>query len=183
MCIVLVLVAVRFGLWTMMAELCFSVDDFILFVYFVCFQQYSSRHRKRIRQLRAPSLLDSSGLVALLLLPAPRQAGRACSALCVLFSCLLLCALLCERSWQAELSFSVDNFILDFFSNTAADTASECGSYGHRRCWTAAASCSYYSCPHSAKPARLVLPCVYCSRTRCCAHWFVNDDGRALFFG
>ena len=25
----LVLVAVRFGLWTMMAELCFSVDDFI----------------------------------------------------------------------------------------------------------------------------------------------------------
>ena len=29
MCIVLVLVAVRFGLWTMMAELCFSVDDYI----------------------------------------------------------------------------------------------------------------------------------------------------------
>ena len=30
MCIVLVLVAVRFGSWTMMAELCFSVDDFIV---------------------------------------------------------------------------------------------------------------------------------------------------------
>ena len=29
MCIVLVLVAVRFGFWTMMAELFFSVDDFI----------------------------------------------------------------------------------------------------------------------------------------------------------
>ena len=29
-CIVLVLVAVRFGSWTMMAELCFSVDDFIV---------------------------------------------------------------------------------------------------------------------------------------------------------
>ena len=27
--VVLELVAVRFGLWTMMAELCFSVDDFI----------------------------------------------------------------------------------------------------------------------------------------------------------
>ena len=31
-------------------------------------------------------VLDSSGLVPLLLLPAPRQAGRACSASCVLFS-------------------------------------------------------------------------------------------------
>ena len=31
MCIVLVVVAVRFGLWTMMAELlCFSVDDVIV---------------------------------------------------------------------------------------------------------------------------------------------------------
>ena len=29
-CVVLVLVAVRFAWWTMMAELCFSVDDFIL---------------------------------------------------------------------------------------------------------------------------------------------------------
>ena len=29
-CIVLVLVAVRFGSWTMMAELCFSVDGFIV---------------------------------------------------------------------------------------------------------------------------------------------------------
>ena len=28
--IVLVLVAVRFGLWTTMAELCFAVDDFIV---------------------------------------------------------------------------------------------------------------------------------------------------------
>ena len=45
-----------------MAELCFSVDDFILF-FFEQFQQYSSGHRKRTRQLRAPSLLDSSGFV------------------------------------------------------------------------------------------------------------------------
>ena len=58
---------------------------------------FCSRHRKGIRQLRAPSLLDSSGLVPLLLLPAPRQAGKACSALCVLFSYSLLCALVCGR--------------------------------------------------------------------------------------
>ena len=32
-CIVLVLVAVRFGLWTMMAELCFSVMICLLFVF------------------------------------------------------------------------------------------------------------------------------------------------------
>ena len=58
----------------------------ILFQNLVCFQQYSSRHRKAIRQLRASSLVDSSGLVPLLLLPAPGQAGKACSASCVLFS-------------------------------------------------------------------------------------------------
>ena len=69
----------------------------ILFEQFVCYQQYSSGHRKRIRQLRAPSLLNSSGFVPLLLLPAPRQAGRDCSALCVLFSYSLLCALVCKR--------------------------------------------------------------------------------------
>jgi len=61
---------------------------------------------------------------------------------------------------------SVDDFILDFFSNTAADTASEYESYGHRRCWTAAASCPCYSCRHHAKPVGLVLPRVCCSRIR-----------------
>ena len=34
LCIVLELVAVRFGLWTMMAELSFSVDD--MFMFFFC---------------------------------------------------------------------------------------------------------------------------------------------------
>ena len=33
MCVVLVLDTVRFGLWTMMAELCFSVDGIILDVF------------------------------------------------------------------------------------------------------------------------------------------------------
>ena len=83
---------------------------------------------------------------------------------------------------MAELCFSIDIYLFSF-SNTAADTASEYDSCGHRRCWTAAASCPYYSCPHRGKPVTLVLPCVYCSRTRCCELWFVDDDGRALFFG
>ena len=39
MSIVLVLVAVRFGLWTMMAKLCFSVDDCILFIFSNTVQQ------------------------------------------------------------------------------------------------------------------------------------------------
>ena len=145
MCIRDRLVAVRFGLWTMMAELCLSVDDFILFVFYVCFQQYSSRHRKRIRQLRAPSLLDSSGFVPLLLLPAPHQAGRDCSALCIVF--VLVAVRFGLWTMMAELSFSVDDmfmfFFLFVFSNTAADTASEYDSYGHRRCLTAAASWPY----------------------------------------
>ena len=97
-CVVLVLVTVRFALWTIMAELCFSVDDYIL-------DFFSNTAADKMRQLREPSLLDSSAVVLLVLLPASRQAGRDCSALCVLFSYLFLCALLCGRSWEAELSF------------------------------------------------------------------------------
>ena len=70
--IVLVLVAVRFVLWTMMAELCFSVDDFDVFFF---------------------------RSIALLVLIAPPHQVR-----------------------------------------TAAHTASEYDSCGHRRSWTAAAS-------------------------------------------
>ena len=81
--------------------------------------------------------------------------------------CVVLVLLAVRFAWwtmMAELCFSVDDFILDFFSNTAADTASEHDGYGHRRCWTAAASCAYYSCRHHAKPVGLVLPRVCCSR-------------------
>ena len=53
---------------------------------------------------------------------------------------------------------------------TAAHTTREYDSCGHRRCWTAAA-------------LKGLFCLVYCSRTRCCALWFVDDDGRALFFG
>ena len=70
-CVVLVLVAVRFASWTMMAELCCSVDDFVVF-------------------FRS---------IALLVLISPPHQVR-----------------------------------------TAAHTASEYDSCGHRRCWTAAAS-------------------------------------------
>ena len=67
---------------------------------------------------------------------------------------------------MAEPCFAVDDYIFDVLRNTAADTAREYDSYGHRHCWTAAASCPYYSCPHRAKLVRLVLPRVYCSRIR-----------------
>ena len=52
-----------------------------------------------------------------------------------LFVCVLVLVAAPFAWWtmMAELCFSVDDFILDFFSNTAADTASEYESYGHRR--------------------------------------------------
>ena len=53
-----------------------------------------------------------------------------------------------------------------FFSHIAADTASDFDSYGHWHCWTASASCPYYSCRHHAKPVGLVLLRVCCSRIR-----------------
>ena len=180
-----------------MAELCFSVDDFILDFFSNTAadtaSEYDSYGHRRC--------WTSSGLVPLLLPSAPRQAGRACSASCVLFSyscktsfdlmtaesfthfCWILCTrpalhllpLVCVLvlvavrftlwTMMAELCFSVDDFILDFFSNTTADTAWEYDSYGHRRCWTTAASCPYYSCRHYTKPVGLVLPRV-CSRIR-----------------
>ena len=65
-----------------MAELCFSVDDFILDVDAI--QQQTPQGNT---SATGTSLLDNSSLVPLLLLPAPRQAaGKACSASCVLFS-------------------------------------------------------------------------------------------------
>ena len=114
-CVVLVLVAVRFASWTMMAELCFSVDDVVVFFF---------------------------RSIALLVLISPPHEVR-----------------------------------------TAAHTASEYDSCGHRRCWTAAAWCPYYSCRRRAKPVGLVMPCGCWSRTRCCALFIVDDDGGALFFG
>ena len=83
----------------------------------------------------------------LLLPPAPRQVGRDCSA----FVCVVLVLVTVRFAlWtiMAELCFSVDDYILDFFSNTAAaDTASEYDGYGHRRCWTAAVSYTHLTLP------------------------------------
>ena len=99
----------------------------------------------------------------------PAGAGPSQKSLFCLVCVVLVLVAMHFGLWtmMAELCFSVDNFILDVFSNTAADTAREYVSYGHRRCWTAAVSCPYYSCPHRAKPpVRLVLPRVCCSRIR-----------------
>ena len=91
---------------------------------------------------------------------------------------------------MAVMCFSVDDFSFFFRSiallilvlvflvlvspphqvRTAADTASEDYSCGHRRCWTAAAS-------------KGLLSLVCCSRTRCCALCFVDDDGSDVLFG
>ena len=122
LCVVLVLVAVRFASWTMMAELCFSVDDYIV--------------------LFSSNFSNSISVIA--------------RAILVCFS---------------------------NFSKTAVEIAREYDSCAHRRCWTAAAWCPYYSRRRRAKPVGIVLLCACCSRTRCCAVWFVDDDGRALFFG
>ena len=183
--------------------------------FFQQFQQNSSGNRKRIRQLRAPSLLDSGGLVSLLLLPAPRQAGRACSALCVLISYQVLVAVRFGLwTMMAERCFSVDDSIVLFssnfsksssviasyfvfffqvisataaafvlFSSNSSNSSSVIASCGHRRCWTAAAWCPYYSCRRRAKPVGLVMPCGCCSRTRCCALFIADDDGGAFFLG
>ena len=105
--------------------------------FFQQFQQNSSGNRKRIRQLRAPSLLDSGGLVSLLLLPAPRQAGRACSALCVLLSYRVLVAVRFGLwTMMAERCFSIDfqvNFstaaALVLFSSNFSNSSSVIASY------------------------------------------------------
>ena len=99
-----------------MAELCFSIDD----IYFVCFKCILFVFSNTAAD--TASEYDSSGLVPLPLLPAPRQAGRACSALLSIVLALVAVRFgLCTM--MAELCFSVDDCILFVFSNTAADTA------------------------------------------------------------
>ena len=93
-CVVLVLVAVPFAWWTMVAELCFSVDDFILDFFSNTAADTASEYES----------YGSSGLVPLLLLPAPRQAGRACSASCVWFS------ISCRNSFDLMTAESFSHF-------------------------------------------------------------------------
>ena len=163
--------------------------------FFWQFQQNSSGNRKRTRQLRAPSLLDSryscnfcnsSSVVASFFFffrqfqqnssgirKRTRQL-RAPSLLDSIFSCNF-----CNSSSLIAIFF----FFFRNFSKTATETASEHDSCGHRRCWTAATWCPCHSCRRRARPVGLVIPCGYCSRTRCGALCFVDDDGRALFVG
>ena len=88
---------------------------------------------------------------------------------------------------MAELCFSVDDFILDFFSNTAADTAREYDSYGHRRCWTTAASCPYYSraygsfCLMCDFLGRMVLLKKRLRSNFCAAAWCGSRRGETSF--
>ena len=145
--VVLVLVAVRFASWTMMAELWFSVDVF----FFGCFQQYGSRHRKGIRQLRAPSLLDSTGLVPLPILPAPRQTGKACSASCVLFSysCKNSFDLTAESFWYQLKSLTIPEAI----RHPTRETQEHRVTNTHF-----AAAPSAYGCSHAGNHTRTFLP-------------------------
>ena len=77
-----------------MAELCFSVDDFILDFFSNTAADTASEYES----------YGSSGLVPLLLLPAPRQAGRACSASCVWFS------ISCRNSFDLMTAESFSHF-------------------------------------------------------------------------
>ena len=104
---------------------------------------------------------------------------------------LVPCAISTNITSSCSLAFIVDDFprlpiLSKLIGSTMRSTsllASEYDSCGHRRCWTAAASCPYYSCRRRAKPVGIVLPCLRCSCTRCCALCFVDEDGRALYFG
>ena len=131
-------------------------------MYFVCFQQYSWRHRKVIRQLRAPSLLDSSGLVPLLLLPAPRQAGKACSASCVLFSYS------CKNSFDLTAESSNRHFLhCNFWYQFKSLTSPEAIRHPTRKTeehrvtnthFTAAPRA--YGCSHAGNHTRTFCPCL-----------------------
>ena len=100
-CVVLVVVAVRFASWTMMAVLCFSVDDFFLnflrsiaLLILVLVYSYSFRRRTKCVPLLTPQAkTTAAGTVA----AGQQRLQRACCALCVLFSYSLLCALLRGR--------------------------------------------------------------------------------------
>ena len=102
--LVLVLVAVRFGLWTMMAELCFSVDDCILF--------------SGIQQQTPQGNTTATGTVAAeqqrLRAPiTPASAAPSRSGLFCLLRVVLVLVAVRFRLWtmMAELCFSVDDFI------------------------------------------------------------------------
>ena len=122
MCVVLVLVAVRFASWTMTAVLCFSVDDlFLIFLrsiallILVLVYSYSFRRRTKCVPLLTPQKEDDS-----------RGHHRCWTAaaskglLCLVCVVLVLVAVR-FASWtmMAVLCLSVDDFVLYFFRSIA----------------------------------------------------------------
>ena len=113
MYIVLVLVAVRFASWTMMAELCFSVDDVVVFFFrsIALLVLISPPHEVRTAAHTA-SEYDSCG---------HRRCWTAAASkgfFCLVCIVLVLVAVR-FGAWtmMAELCFSLDDFIVLFFSS------------------------------------------------------------------
>ena len=108
MSIVLVLVAVRFCLWTMMAELCFSVDDYIRTICLI----------SAIKQQTPQANTTAAGTVAagqqrLRAPTTPASAAPSRSGLFCLLRVVLVLVAVRFGLWtmMAELSFSFDDFI------------------------------------------------------------------------
>ena len=112
MYIVLVLVAVRFASWTMMAELCFSVDDFVVFFRSIALLVLISPPHQVRTAAHTASEYDSCG---------HRRCWTAAASkglFCLLCIVLVLVAVrLGSWTMMAELCFSVDDFIVLFSSN------------------------------------------------------------------
>ena len=107
--VVLVLVAVRFGLWTMMAELCFSFDDFIRTISLLSAIQQPTPQTNTTaagtvaagqQRLRAPTTPASA---------APSRSGLFCLLRVVLV--LVVVRFVCLWTMMAELCLSFDGFI------------------------------------------------------------------------
>ena len=111
--VVLVLVAVHFGLWTMMVEVCFPLDDFIgKYCLLPAIQQPTPQANTTAvgtitagqQRLRAPTTPASA---------APSRSGLFCLLRVVIV--LVAVRFVCLWTMMAELCLSVDEFILFFF--------------------------------------------------------------------
>ena len=121
MCVVLVLVAVRFASWTMMAVLCFSVDDFVLFFFrsialLILVLVYSNSFRRRTKCVRLLTASEDNSCGHRRCWTAAASKGLFC-LVCV----VLVLVAVCFASWtmMAVPCFSVDDFVLFFFRSTA----------------------------------------------------------------
>ena len=133
--------AVRFGLWTMMAEACFSVYDFI---------RAKRVFRKKclfsaIQQQTPQGHTTATGTVA-----AGRQAGKACSASCVFsYSCKNSVDLTAESFWYQLKSLTIPEAI----RHPTRETQEHRVTNTHF-----AAAPSVYGCSHAGNHTRTFLP-------------------------